>query len=151
MHVQSGPMVHAIFSRLMISSGYWHGHLCKHCKAMSVCGAVQDSSALALQVAVLMIGPRGSGRATAVRAAVTALGIHLVPFSCHDLKGQTDAQTATALKAAVEAPQDFSPAVRHFEVLAGSPTGATQGTDRCCTKCCVLGCKQARENFCVHL
>ena len=106
----------------------------KENKAASVCGCVQDSSALALQVAVLMIGPRGSGRATAARAATAALGIHLVPFSCHDLKGQTDAQTATALKAAVEASQDFAPAVlllRHFEVLAESPTGATQGEQHC--------------------
>ncbi len=91
---------------------------------------LQDSSALALQVAVLLLGPRGSGRSTAVRAATAALGIHLVPFSCHDLKGQTDAQTATALKASLEAAQDFGPVVlvlRHFEVLADSPSGVSQG------------------------
>lgn len=91
---------------------------------------VQDSAALALQVSVLLLGPRGSGRATAVRAATAALGIHLVPFSCHDLKGQTDSQTATALKASLEAAQGFAPVVlllRHFEVLSESPQGASQG------------------------
>lgn len=91
---------------------------------------VQDSAALALQVSVLLLGPRGSGRATAVRAATAALGIHLVPFSCHDLKGQSDSQTATALKASLEAAQGFAPVVlllRHFEVLAESPQGASQG------------------------
>ena len=91
---------------------------------------VQDSAALALQVSVLLLGPRGSGRSTALRAATAALGIHLVPFSCHDLKGQTDSQTATALKASLEAAQDFAPVVlllRHFEVLSESPQGASQG------------------------
>ena len=91
---------------------------------------LQDSAALALQVAVLLLGPRGSGRGTAVRAATAALGVHLVPLSCHDLKGQTDAQTAAGLKTAVEEASTFAPVVlllRHFEVLAESPTGATQG------------------------
>lgn len=91
---------------------------------------MQDSAALALQVSVLLLGPRGSGRSTAVRAATAALGIHLVPFSCHDLKGQTDSQTATALKASLEAAQEFAPVVlllRHFEVLSESPQGASQG------------------------
>ncbi|KAA6429814.1 MAG: peroxisome biogenesis 6-like [Trebouxia sp. A1-2] len=88
----------------------------------------RDSSALALQVAVLLLGPRGSGRGTAVRAAAAAVGIHFVPFSCHDLKGQTDAETATALKASLEAAQGYAPVVlmlRHFEVLAESPNGAS--------------------------
>lgn len=91
---------------------------------------MQGSSAMTLQVAALLLGPRGSGRATATRAATAALGIHLVPFSCHDLKGQTEAHTATALKAALEAAQQFTPAVlllQHFEVLAESAAGSTQG------------------------
>lgn len=65
-----------------------------------------------------------------MRAATAALGIHMVPFSCHDLKGQTDSQTATALKASLEAAQEFAPVVlllRHFEVLSESPQGASQG------------------------
>ena len=54
----------------------------------------------------------------------------MVPFSCHDLKGQTDSQTAIALKASLEAAQEFAPVVlllRHFEVLSESPQGASQG------------------------
>ena len=80
---------------------------------------------------MLLLGPRGSGRTTAVRAATAALGIHLVPFSCYDLKGQTDSETATALRACLESAQDFAPAVlllRHFEVFAESPQGASQGS-----------------------
>ena len=95
---------------------------------------------MALQVAALMLGPRGSGRATAVRAATAALGIHLVPFSCHDLKGQTEAHTATALKAALEAAQQFAPAVlllRHFEVLAESAAGSNQGSQFCSCHACI--------------
>ena len=91
---------------------------------------------MTLQVAALLLGPRGSGRATAVRAATAALGIHLVPFSCHDLKGQTEAHTATALKASLEAAQQFAPAVlllRHFEVLAESAAGSSQGKQRLIT------------------
>ena len=92
--------------------------------------ALQDSAGLALQLSVLLVGPRGSGRSTAVRAATAALGIHMVPFSCHDLKGQTDSQTATALKASLEAAQEFAPVVlllRHFDVLSECPQGASQG------------------------
>ena len=53
-----------------------------------------------------------------------------MPFSCHDLKGQTDAETATALKASLEAAQEYAPVVlmlRHFEVLAESASGASPG------------------------
>ena len=99
---------------------------------------------MALQVAALMLGPRGSGRATAVRAATAALGIHLVPFSCHDLKGQTEAHSATALKGALEAAQQFAPAVlllRHFEVLAESAAGSNQG-QQCCSLPCI--CQRVR-------
>lgn len=99
-------------------------------QACQVSTALQDSAGLALQLSVLLVGPRGSGRSTAVRAATAALGIHMVPFSCHDLKGQTDSQTATALKASLEAAQEFAPVVlllRHFDVLSDFPQGASQG------------------------
>ncbi|GFR44514.1 hypothetical protein Agub_g5780, partial [Astrephomene gubernaculifera] len=36
-------------------------------------------------VTLLLYGPPGSGRRTAVRAAAAALGLHLVPVSCHEL------------------------------------------------------------------
>ena len=105
-------------------------HMSSICQAFYDFIVVQDSANLALQVSVLLVGPRGSGRSTGVRAATAALGIHMVPFSCHDLKGQTDSQTATALKASLEAAQEFAPVVlllRHFEVLSESPQGASQG------------------------
>ena len=101
-------------------------------------------------MAVLLLGPRGSGRSTAVRAATAALGIHLVPFSCHDLKGQTDAETATALRASLEAAQEYAPVVlvlRHFEVLAESASGASQGQISCHT-CSVAA--QIHNDYIVH-
>ena len=36
-------------------------------------------------MALLLAGPAGSGRTTAATAAAAALGLHLVPFNCHDL------------------------------------------------------------------
>jgi hypothetical protein len=44
------------------------------------------SSAVELSVALLLWGPRGSGRRTAARAAAAALGLNYIELSCHDLK-----------------------------------------------------------------
>lgn len=73
-----------------------------------------------LHVSLLVHGPRGSGRRTAVRAAAAALGMHCVPWSAYDIAGSSDAKTQAALRAAVSDAQRFSPCVllvRHLEVL----------------------------------
>ena len=46
----------------------------------------QDSAEYGLRVAVLLHGPQGSGRATAAMAAAIAIGAHVIPYSCHELK-----------------------------------------------------------------
>ena len=46
----------------------------------------QGSAEYGLRMAALLHGPDGSGRATAAAAAAAALGIHLVAYSCLELK-----------------------------------------------------------------
>ena len=58
---------------------------------ITVCGigtlaALQGSAEFGLRMAALLHGPDGSGRATAAAAAAAALGIHLVAYSCLELK-----------------------------------------------------------------
>jgi hypothetical protein len=45
-----------------------------------------SSAAVELSCSLLLWGPRGSGRRTAARAAAAALGMHVIEWSCHDLK-----------------------------------------------------------------
>jgi hypothetical protein len=44
------------------------------------------AAAVDLAVALLLWGPRGSGRRTAARAAAAALGLNCIELSCHDLR-----------------------------------------------------------------
>ena len=46
---------------------------------------MQGSRGRGLRAALLLVGPAGSGRTTAATAAAAALGLHLIPFNCHDL------------------------------------------------------------------
>jgi hypothetical protein len=45
-----------------------------------------SSAAVELSCSLLLWGPRGSGRRTAARAAAAALGMHVIEWSCYDLK-----------------------------------------------------------------
>jgi hypothetical protein len=45
-----------------------------------------SSAAVELSCSLLLWGPRGSGRRTAARAAAAALGMHVIEWSCHDLR-----------------------------------------------------------------
>ncbi len=47
---------------------------------------MQGSAEYGLRMAALLHGPDGSGRATAAAAVAAALGIHLVAYSCLELK-----------------------------------------------------------------
>ena len=49
---------------------------------------MQSGEDAGLRVALLLTAPSGGGKATAVRGAAAALGLHVVPFSCHELAGQ---------------------------------------------------------------
>ena len=48
--------------------------------------AVQRAAELGVRASVLVVGPPGVGKATAVNAAAAALGVHAVPFTCHELR-----------------------------------------------------------------
>ncbi|KAK9866141.1 hypothetical protein WJX84_005323 [Apatococcus fuscideae] len=84
-----------------------------------------------LRAALLLVGPAGSGRTTAATAAAAALGLHLIPFNCHDLTSAAGPQAQSkavnlALRTAGETAADFSPALlllRNFEALASSASG----------------------------
>ena len=89
---------------------------------------------------MLLHGPAGAGKATAVRAAASALGWHVVPFSCRELGGQAqqpqqpggpDGTAVAALKAAFEAAAQFSPALLLLEdfqaLLEAVPGGPAPG------------------------
>ncbi len=47
-----------------------------HPRALSVC----------VRTALLLTGPQGSGRHTAVSAACAALGVNHIPWDCHEIK-----------------------------------------------------------------
>jgi ATPase family associated with various cellular activities (AAA) len=72
---------------------------------------VQAVRAFGVRVGVLLHGPEGSGRGTAVAAAAASLGIHVVEFSCLELRGASEAKTDAALDAAFDSAALFAPAV----------------------------------------
>ena len=77
---------------------------------------------MVLRASLLIHGPPGSGKATAVKAAAAAFGLHIVPYGCAGLH-RGDGQSAELLRAAFEAAEGFAPAVlllTGFDALAGS-------------------------------
>ena len=91
---------------------------------------LQAASQLKLQLAILLHGPDGSGKMTAISAAAAALGVNVVPFNCHEMRAESGAKTATALRAVCESAQQFSPALlvlQHLQVLAKPPAGSGGG------------------------
>ena len=76
-----------------------------------------------LRLAVLLHGPSGCGKRTAVAAAAAAVGCHLVSLSSHDVKaaaGAAERHTFEGLRAAFGAAAEYAPAVlllRQFSVL----------------------------------
>lgn len=63
------------------------------------------------RLAVLVVGPEGSGKNVAVRAATQAVGCHLVSLNCHALKpaDSSDAKVLEAIAAAFDAASKFGP------------------------------------------
>ncbi|KAK9918621.1 hypothetical protein WJX75_005422 [Coccomyxa subellipsoidea] len=86
-----------------------------------------------LRVALLLHGPSGSGKSTAVHAAAAALGLHVIPYSCHDFNGQADAVAASAVRAAFRSARTFAPAIlllQDFGALSDALSGAPSGNMR---------------------
>ncbi len=85
----------------------------------------QDAPAARPRLALLLLAPRGGGKATAARAAAAALGLHLVPFSGAELAAGGAAPDA--LRGAFEAARAYPPALlllRHAGALAAPAAGA---------------------------
>lgn len=74
-----------------------------------------------------MHGPSGSGKSTAAHAAAAALGLHVVPYSCHEFNGQADQVAASALRAAFQGARSFAPAVLLLQDFAALSDGNAPG------------------------
>lgn len=82
-----------------------------------------------VRAVVLLQGPPGSGQQEAVAQAAKAIGVHLVPICCEELRGPSDYKTAAALKSTYELAADVGPAILLLKNLPAlldsqSPTGA---------------------------
>lgn len=78
---------------------------------------------MTMRSGVLLHGPPGVGKATAVHAAARALGLHVVPFGCADLRSLGEQQVVSRLRDAHAAACPFAPAIlllKGVESLAGS-------------------------------
>ncbi|CAL5226879.1 g9752 [Coccomyxa viridis] len=118
----------------------------------------QGAEASNVCVSVLIHGPSGCGKSTAVSAAAAALGLNVVPYSCHEFIGQSDAAVAAALKASLESAQDFAPAVLYLEDLSalcsaeqaqGGALGGSGGAVRLASalsQCIADGCSAASKD-----
>ena len=102
------------------------------------CAVLQRGLQAGLRVSLLLHGPSGSGKSTAVRAAAAALGLHVIPYSCHEFSGQADTVAATAVRAAFRSARTFSPVVLLLQdigalsdALSGAPSGCFRQT--CCS------------------
>ena len=124
----------------IVHAAHGHLHLCTHHLMHAAAydlghGCIQASTTVAVRTALLLHGTPGSGKATAVRAAAAALGLHTIPYGCAGLHGG-DRQTAPLLRAAYEAAESFAPAVlllTGFEAVAGSAAEAASNPGwRCC-------------------
>ncbi|GAX82166.1 hypothetical protein CEUSTIGMA_g9594.t1 [Chlamydomonas eustigma] len=91
-----------------------------------------ETKNLELKMSLLLHGPRGSGRRTAVRAAAAALGLHYIPISCHDFRGSSDTKSLDALTEIAAQASRFAPCVlllNHVEELvrgSGNPGSTSQ-------------------------
>ena len=79
-----------------------------------------------MRTAILVHGAPGCGKATAVNAAATATGVHIIAFGCAGLH-RGDGQAALRVRKAHEAACGFAPAVlllTGLELLAGHASEA---------------------------
>ena len=79
---------------------------------------LQGPEAENISVSVLMHGPTGCGKSTAVSATAAALGLNVIPYSCHEFVGQSDAAMAMAIRTAFENAQEFAPAILFLKNLS---------------------------------
>lgn len=99
---------------------------------------MQTGRAAGVRAVVLIQGAAGSGQRIAVAQAAEAIGAHLVPIACEELRGASDHKTAAALKSVFDTAAEFGPAVILLQNLPSlldtqSPTGGCS-VSKCCLR-----------------
>lgn len=77
-----------------------------------------------IRLAILLHGPSGSGKQTALTAALNATGCHKIKLDCKELNmlGMPERKVIEGINAAFSAAEEFNPTVlvlQHFQALAG--------------------------------
>ena len=72
---------------------------------------LQARAGVMLRASVLLSGPVGSGKRTAIFKAAEELGLRAIPFSCQELRTGLDSKTALALKMGFDEAKMFAPAL----------------------------------------
>ena len=74
-------------------------------------GELQARQGVTLRATVLLSGPVGSGKKTAIVRAAEEIGVRAIPFSCQELRAGSDPKTALALKMGFNEAKAFAPAI----------------------------------------
>ncbi|CAG8480913.1 8023_t:CDS:2, partial [Funneliformis caledonium] len=87
---------------------------------------------LNLSCTVLLHGPRGCGKKTAVEWVADSVGVHVFEVNCFDFAGETDAKTETSLRMRLDKAVTSSPCVfllRHIDALVRKSAVLETGQD----------------------
>ena len=81
------------------------------------------NKSLGIHRSVLLTGPRGSGKQTAVRTTARQSNLHVIDINCHELIGDTAARTESYLREVLTRANAVGPCIallRHVHVLETS-------------------------------
>lgn len=90
------------------------------------------STSIRLRLAVLLHGPAGSGRRTAVAAAAAALGCHMACINCKDIRGEgqlPDSKVAEGLKVAFDIAGRYRPSFLVLDEFQALSSGGDPHAD----------------------
>ncbi|CAI2177371.1 10147_t:CDS:10 [Funneliformis geosporum] len=91
-----------------------------------------NAATLNLSCTVLLHGPRGCGKKTAVDWVADSVGVHVFEVNCFDFAGETDAKTETSLRMRLDKAVTSSPCVfllRHIDALVRKSAVLETGQD----------------------
>ncbi|CAG8446247.1 7060_t:CDS:10 [Dentiscutata erythropus] len=105
---------------------------------------------LNLSCTVLLHGPRGCGKKTAVEWVAERVGVHVYEVNCFDFAGETDTKTETSLRSRLDKAVTCSPCVlllRHIDALARKSAVLETGQEPTISIILQESFKQLIENF----
>ncbi|CAG8811905.1 14139_t:CDS:2, partial [Racocetra persica] len=105
---------------------------------------------LNLSCTVLLHGPRGCGKKTAVEWIAERIGVHVYEVNCFDFAGETDTKTETSLRSRLDKAVTCSPCVlllRHIDALARKSAILETGQEPTISIILQESFKQLIENF----